>query len=221
MFSEKDIKQIESKGLTLQKVEEQIHTFKKGLSFINIKDVATIGKGIIEINEDQKQHYINYYDKIRDRISIVKFVPASGAATRMFKFLFQFLKDYNSEKESINAYINRNKTQELSLFFVGLEKFPFYEEVLKATKDYHPNYDDLSNNEKMYAFVKTLLDEKRLNYGFCPKGLFPFHKYKEHISTAFEEHLFEGAQYASDGSVAQLHFTISEQHENLFKNELN
>ena len=219
MFSEKDIKQIESKGLTLQKVEEQIHTFKKGLSFINIKDVATIGKGIIEINEDQKQHYINYYDKIRDRISIVKFVPASGAATRMFKFLFQFLKDYNSEKESINAYINRNKTQELSLFFVGLEKFPFYEEVLKATKDYHPNYDDLSNNEKMYAFVKTLLDEKRLNYGFCPKGLFPFHKYKEHISTAFEEHLFEAALCASSEGKANLHFTISEKYNHTFDKE--
>ena len=112
MFSEKDIKQIEGKGLTLQKVEDQIQTFKKGLSFINIKDVATIGKGIIEITEDQKQHYINNFDRKKDRISIIKFVPASGAATRMFKFLFQFLKDYNSEKESINAYINRNKTQE-------------------------------------------------------------------------------------------------------------
>jgi len=219
MFSEKDIKQIEGKGLTLHKVEDQIQTFKKGLSFINIKDVATIGKGIIEIAEDQKQYYINYYDRIRDRISIVKFVPASGAATRMFKFLFQFLKDYNSNKESINAYINRNKTQELSLFFVGLEKFPFYEEVLKATKVCHPNFDDLNSNEKMYAFVQTLLDEKRLNYGFCPKGLLPFHKYKDHISTAFEEHLFEAALCASSDGKANLHFTISEKYNHTFDKE--
>ena len=214
-----DIKQIEGKGLTLQKVEDQIQTFKKGLSFINIKDVATIGKGIIEITEDQKQHYINNFDRKKDRISIIKFVPASGAATRMFKFLFQFLKEYDIKKESINSYINRNKSQELSLFLVGLDKFPFYEEALKATKGYHPNFDDLSNNEKMYAFVQTLLDEKRLNYGFCPKGLLPFHKYKDHISTAFEEHLFEAALCASSEGKANLHFTISEKYNHTFDKE--
>lgn len=214
-----DIKQIEGKGLTLQKVEDQIQTFKKGLSFINIKDVATIGKGIIEITEDQKQHYINNFDRKKDRISIIKFVPASGAATRMFKFLFQFLKEYDIKKESINSYINRNKSQELSLFLVGLDKFPFYEEVLKATKGYHSNFDDLSNNEKMYAFVQTLLDEKRLNYGFCPKGLLPFHKYKDHISTAFEEHLFEAALCASSEGKANLHFTISEKYNHTFDKE--
>lgn len=219
MFSEKDIKQIESKGLTLQKINEQIQIFETGLPFINIKDAATVGNGIIELTNEQKQHFINYYDKKRDKISIVKFVPASGAATRMFKFLFQFLIDYNAEKESINAYINRNKAQELSLFLVGLDKFPFYEHVLKVTKDYHPNYDDLSNNEKMYAIVKTMLDEKRLNYGFCPKGLFPFHKYKDHVSTAFEEHLFEAALSASSNGKANLHFTISEDYNHTFDAE--
>ena len=219
MFSEKDIKQIESKGLTLQKINEQIQIFETGLPFINIKDAATVGNGIIELTNEQKQHFINYYDKKRDKISIVKFVPASGAATRMFKFLFQFLIDYNAEKESINSYINRNKAQELSLFLVGLDKFPFYEHVLKVTKDYHPNYDDLSNNEKMYAVVKTMLDEKRLNYGFCPKGLFPFHKYKDHVSTAFEEHLFEAALSASSNGKANLHFTISEDYNHTFDAE--
>ena len=105
------------------------------------------------------------------------------------------------------------------MFLVGLDKFPFYEEVLKATKGYHSNFDDLSNNEKMYAFVQTLLDEKRLNYGFCPKGLLPFHKYKDHISTAFEEHLFEAALCASSEGKANLHFTISEKYNHTFDKE--
>ena len=219
MFSEKDIKQIESKGLTLQKVEEQIQTFKTGLSFINIKDVATLGNGILEITDDKKQHYINYFDNRRDKISILKFVPASGAATRMFKFLFQFLQEYDIKNETINSYINRHKAQELSLFLVGLDKFPFYENVLKATKKNQPNFEQLNSNDKMYFFIQTMLDENRHNYGFCPKGLLPFHKYKDHIATAFEEHLFEAALSASSNGKANLHFTISEKFNHTFDKE--
>ncbi len=219
MFSDKDIKQIESKGLTLQRVEEQISLFETGLPFINIKDVATIDNGIYKITKEKKESYIKYYDKLRDQISILKFVPASGAATRMFKFLFQFLKEYNIDKESINSYINRNKAKDLSLFFVGLEKFPFYDEVLKMNKELYSNYDLLSGDEQNFLFVKTMLDENKLNYSFYQKGLIPFHKYKDHISTAFEEHLFEAALYASSNGKANLHFTISENYNHTFDKE--
>lgn len=219
MFSNKDVKQIETKGLTLQKVEEQIGLFETELPFINIKEAATINNGIHEITDEQKESYIKYYDKIRHQLTILKFVPASGAATRMFKFLFQFLKDYNFNKESINSYINRNKAMDLSLFFVGLEKFPFYDEVVKMNKELYPNYDIISGDKQKYLFVETMLDEKKLNYGFCPKGLLPFHKYKNHISTAFEEHLFEAALYASSNGKADLHFTISENYNHTFDKE--
>lgn len=219
MFSDKDIKQIESKGLTLQKVEEQINLFESGLPFINIKDAATINNGIHEITEQQKESYINYYDKLRHQVSVLKFVPASGAATRMFKFLFQFLKDYDFTKESVNSYINRNKAKDLSLFFVGLEKFPFYDEVVKMNKELHPNYDSLSSDEQKYLFVETMLEDNKLNYGNYPKGLLPFHKYKGHISTAFEEHLFEAALYASSNGKANLHFTVSENYNHTFDKE--
>jgi len=216
MFSEKDILQIESKGLTVQKVNEQIEIFKTGLPFVTIKDVATLGNGIFKLNQQEKQHYINYYDSRRENISILKFVPASGAATRMFKFLFQFLKEYDFKKESVNSYINRHKAQELSLFFVGLEKFPFYDVVLQNAKKLYSNYEDLSLNEQRYLFVKTMLDQNGLNYGFCPKGLLPFHKYEDHISTAFEEHLFESALSASSNGNSTLHFTISEKYNHTF-----
>jgi hypothetical protein len=219
MFSDKNIKQIESKGLTLQKVEEQISLFETGLPFINIKNAATVNNGIQKITEEKKESYIKYYDKIRNQTLILKFVPASGAATRMFKFLFQFLKDYDINKESINSYINRNKANHLSLFFVGLEKLPFYSEVLKMSKELHPNYDILSRDEQYYLFVETMLDQKMLNYGLYPKGLLPFHKYKGHVSTAFEEHLFEAALYASSNGKANLHFTISENYNHIFDEE--
>ena len=221
MFSEKDKVQIEGKGLTVQRVNEQIELFKKGLSFINLKDNATLGKGILEVTEEKRQHYVEYYNNKKNQVSILKFVPASGAATRMFKFLFQFLKDYTINKESLNSYINRNKAQDLSLFFVGLEKFPFYNIVLNKVKQFHPNYDGLTGNEQRLLFVRMMLDGDKLNYGFCPKGLLPFHKYGNHISTAFEEHLFEAALYASSNGRANLHFTISEKYNHTFDKEFN
>ncbi len=219
MFSDKDIKQIESKGLNVQKVKEQMELILTGLPFVNLKDYATLGHGILELSEEQKRHYINYYDNERDRISILKFVPASGAASRMFKFLFEFLNDYHINKESINAYINRNRVLELSLFFVGLEKFPFYDEVINAVKKIYPDYDNLSENQQKFLFVHTMLDQEELNYGFYPKGLLPFHKYRDHVATAFEEHLFEAALYASSNGKANIHLTISEKYNHTFDKE--
>ena len=218
-FSNKDSLQIENKGLTIEKVQSQIELFKSGIPFVNIKDAATINHGIFQIADDQKENHIQYYDNKRNDISIIKFVPASGAATRMFKFLFKFLKEYDPNKGSINSYINKAKAREMSLFLVGLEKFSFYKIVLDKTKEFIPNFDVLSDNEKKLMFIKTMLDEDKLNYGFYPKGLLPFHEYKEHVSSAFEEHLFEAALYTSSKNEAKLHFTISEKHKHIFDEE--
>ncbi|MGB1308995.1 MAG: DUF4301 family protein, partial [Oceanihabitans sp.] len=138
-FTQNNIDQIVAKGLSLKKVEEQINLFKTGVPFVNLKNAANIGNGVLKLSEAEKKHSIDFFELKRNKIELLKFVPASGAATRMFKFLFQFLKDYNLEKESINSYINRNKVTELSLFLVGLEKFPFYKEVLNNTKKRLPD----------------------------------------------------------------------------------
>ncbi|WP_347923798.1 DUF4301 family protein [Pontimicrobium sp. SW4] len=218
-FTQNDIKQIEEKGLTVDKVISQIALFKKGVPFINLQSAATIDNGILSFNETEAEELINLFDARRDSISIVKFVPASGAATRMFKTLFTFLKEFNPKKESINSYINKNKVKELSVFFVGLEKLPFFEEVVTRIHKTYVDYNDLSYDEQRLLFVKTMLDENQLNYSFFPKGLLPFHRYKEHFSTAFEEHLFEAAEYASSSNEASLHFTISEKHKHKFDEE--
>ena len=90
-FSSKNKEQIESKGLTIDAVNAQIETFKKGLPFVIIKSAATINNGIINLNEKDTEHFIDYYNSKRNNLSIIKFVPASGAATRMFKFLYNFI----------------------------------------------------------------------------------------------------------------------------------
>ncbi len=218
-FTENDIKQIEEKGLTVEKVEVQIQLFKTGLPFINLKEAATKGNGILQISDEEKQDYINLFDTKRQALTLIKFVPASGAATRMFKFLFSFLETYKPNNGSINSYINKNKDTNMPLFLVGLEKLPFYNYVLEKTKSLVANFDTLTNDKKIVELIKTILQKDRLNYSFQPKGLLPFHKYKEHIATAFEEHLFEAALYASSNNEANLHFTISEDHKHIFDEE--
>ncbi|MGB1268141.1 MAG: DUF4301 family protein [Flavobacteriaceae bacterium] len=218
IFTKKDINQIHSNGLTVEQVMSQLQCFEAGIRPINLKDAATIGNGILKLSKKEEDFFLNFYESNKANVSILKFVPASGAATRMFKFLFEFLKGYDPKQESINAYINKNKTPELALFIIGMEKMPFFSEILNAVPADYNQYDV---DKKIVVFIKTMLDENKLNYGKLPKGLLPFHKYRRESSTAFKEHLYEAAEYASNNGKAKLHFTISEEHISKFKDELN
>ena len=218
-FTEIDLKQIHKKGFTENEINAQINLFKSGIPFTNIHSAAIIDDGIIKLNDDLISKSISFFDDKKNDLEILKFVPASGAATRMFEFLFQFIDGYGLEKESINAHINKHKLKDLSLFLVGLEKFPFYEQVIDYLKVSGIDYNNLSTDKKVVEFVNVVLNENKLNFGNNPKGLLPFHKYKNGIvSTAFEEHLFETALYTTN-NVAKLHFTISEKHKDKFDKE--
>src|SRR5690606_18413658 len=217
MFTEKDIQQINDYDLTVEKVNSQIETIKSGMTYSHLIEPAAIGNGILRV-QTKFDDYINEYDSKRNNLSIVKFVPASGAASRMFKFLFQFLKEYDPNKESIEDYTKRNK--DISVFVNGLEKLPFYDIVRNKAMEATPNYNNLSLGEQGFLFVKTMLDANQLNFSFYPKGLLPFHKYETHVSTAFREHLLEATLCASSNNKANLHFTVSEAHTDMFHNEL-
>lgn len=219
MFLEKDRHQFEIKGLTEEKIISQIELFKLGLPFVNLQSAATINNGILKFSDEDKKASIDLFDAKRNNYSIIKFVPASGAATRMFKSFFSFIENYNPEQETVNAYINRTKEASLAVFFVGLEKLPFYKIVLDKIEEEFPDYHASSTDKQHYMFVKAMLDTNMLDYGFYPKGLLPFHQYKEHIATAFEEHLFEAALYASTNNKANLHYTISEKYTDIFDDE--
>ncbi|WP_439150967.1 DUF4301 family protein [Winogradskyella sp.] len=219
-FSEEDIEQIEKKGLTVKDVESQLAIFKSGIPFTNIAEVATKDHGIIVLNQKIIDESVSAFETRKNNLSLVKFVPASGAASRMFKFLFKFIKKYNPEKESINSYINKEKLKDLSLFSVGLEKFPFYNIVIDHLNNKGIDFNELPTSRKLWHFVQAMLDKQQLNFGNYPKGLLPFHEYKNnYISTAFEEHLYEAALYASNNKNAQLHFTISERFKDKFNEE--
>ncbi|WP_411767195.1 DUF4301 family protein [Winogradskyella sp. A3E31] len=220
MFTEQDKKQILDKGLSVEKVNEQLSLFEEGIPFTSLVEAATLDNGIKPLNKKVIEHYISKFESQKNELETLKFVPASGAATRMFKFLFKFIKKYNPEEQSINSYINKSKQSELKLFIFGMDKFPFYNEVLDVLQKRGIDFDTLNINQKVWHFAHAMLDEDQLNFGNYPKGLLPFHEYKNNIvSTAFEEHLFETALYAPDNKDAKLHFTISERYKNKFVQE--
>ncbi len=217
-FSPSDLTQIEERGLTPQKVLNQIEVFKKEIRFVDIQQPATIGDGITLLNDQEEAALEALYNHQKANKQLVKFTPASGAATRMFKFLFNFLEEFKPGKESVNAYINKHQDNNLRLFFTGLDKFPFYEKVTKYMRDVLKlNPEMMGMDAFVHTFVTVMLDEKHLDFGNTPKGLLPFHQYRQHTSTPLTEHLFAATKYLCNEGVAHLHFTISPQHQDLFK----
>lgn len=215
-LTEKDKKQLAAKGISAEKVATQIETFKEGIPFIHLKKAAVVGDGIHRFSREEEQELVETYTKNSKNLDVLKFVPASGAASRMFKALFNFLEVYDPGDETLETYIERTKDKDIKVFADGLEKFPFYADVKSRLK-----MDDSNKGAVVHAFVNELLDEHALNYGFFPKGLLPFHKYGTDTVTPFQEHLKEGALYSASNGESKLHFTISEQHEAMFNFELN
>jgi hypothetical protein len=217
-FSKNDIKQIQEKGISLENIEQQLQFFKNGIFKINLEKSATIEDGILNFSKEEKDALCSYFDKNKHAKSIIKFVPASGAASRMFKFLSEFLSEFNFDKGTINAYINHKKEHDLPVFLVGLKDFPFYREVKKKVLELHPNYYKLEKDQKDFLFIQTLLSLEHFDCTNKPKGVLPFHSKNESILTPVEEHLNETVFYKVNDKRAKVHFTISKEHQSLFEN---
>lgn len=216
IFSEIDLQQIVKRGNSLEKIMQQLHYFKNGIPTINLLKIASINDGIFQFTEQEIKEFCAYFDSHKDNYSIEKFVPASGAATRMFKSLNEFLTKFDPEKDTINSYVNLNKERDLSLFIVGLRSFPFYDELKEKTKKLFTDYINYNSDQKIYAIVKTLLTEKGLNFANKPKGILPFHYRNDEILTPIDEHAFETDFYKKSNQKAKIHFTISKEFQNDF-----
>lgn len=212
-FSPLDFVQIYESGIPLEKIQNQLNFYKNGFDKAILVEPAKADNGILKLSENECQQKVDFFDQKKSDLKLIKFVPASGAASRMFKFLSEFLNDFDIKNESIHAYINRKKDSELSLFIVGLEKFPFFKEVDTKLKELFPDFDTLERDYKNYYFIKTLLSSQYFDFANKPKAILPFHKYKTHIATPIEEHLYECANYSSSKGSSHLHFTISEIHQ--------
>ncbi len=219
MLTKDDLQQINEYGLPLQNVYHQLETFTLGISPVEIVTAASEGNGIGVIPEESTQKLVDLFERRKDKLDIVKFVPASGAATRMFAFLHDFLENYNPETESLRRFLRRCPTPALETFMKNLKDFAFINDVRKKIRENYPDYKKSTKGQRMFWLVKMMLDPKGLNYSNLPKGLIPFHKYAKYYTTAFEEQLFEAAYYATANDDAYLHFTFSKKHLPYFKEE--
>lgn len=196
MFSEKDIEQIRRHGLSVEQVERQIENFRRGFPSLPVVEAASPQDGITVLSPDEAAAAVESYERRADGLSVVKFVPASGAATRMFKELFEFVNDGKRGKG-------------IDTLLENVEKFAFYPELREVVAEFS---DDR-------AVVSAIIGEG-LNYGSKPKGLVTFHSYPDGARKAVEEHLVEGAQYGAANGVSRIHFTVSPEHEAGFRSLL-
>ena len=208
MITPQDKELLRQKGISEEQIAEQLTCFEKGFPYLKLAAAASLEKGIAA--EEQKL-YLDAWDAYTrtDKV-VVKFVPASGAASRMFKNLFEFLgADYDVPETKFE------KT-----FFEQIEKFAFYNDLNAACeKAFEKNIPALMAEGDYKAVVAALLEAAGLNYGALPKGLLKFHRYEDGSRTPLEEHLVEGALYAANkNGKVNVHFTVSPEHRRLFEN---
>lgn len=205
--------QLQTLGISEEALTLQWKKLVHGPHPIQIVRAATVGDGILHLDKKQCEAFAQTYDQQKEPLRITRFVPASGMATRLFKFLYEFLEKYNPTTESIRAYLNRKKNYKLGVFLGGVEKLPFFKELEAELK---PTFNNQMNTSVFYYHLIQLVLEK---YGNQPKALVPFHCYADSTRTAFEEHLRSALSYAVTDNTTHHHFTIAKEHFDKFKSE--
>ena len=212
MLSQQDLQQLAQKGISEEQVKSQLEEFKTGFPFLKLEAAASIGNGIVAPGEAERKTLVKAWDDYKaEGRRVVKFVPASGAASRMFKDMFAF----------VDADYDVPTTDFEKIYFAHIESFAFFtalDEVCK--KNEGKGVKELIADGKYKAVAKNMLSAEGLNYGQLPKGMLLFHNYPEGARTPMEEHLVEGALYAASKGEANVHFTVSHEHMDFFKQKV-
>ena len=211
MLTQEDRELLAKKGISEEKIADQLASFVKGFPYLKLSAAASVANGgIMLADEAAQKQYLAAWDAYKEGDKkVVKFVPASGAASRMFKNMFEFLgADYDVPTTDFEKK-----------FFEHIHDFAFFNDLnascLNAT---NKEIDKLILEKNYKVIVSHLLEAVGLNYGQLPKGLLKFHKYEDGVRTPLEEHLVEGALYAAGKSgEVNVHFTVSTEHRELFK----
>ncbi len=205
---------MKKRGSFLPEIEKQIAHFKKGFPYLKLVRPAIIGDGIILMEQESVSSAVKQFvQKVREGLKTVKFVPASGAASRMFQSLFAFAEAADTNEKALEL-LSQDRFKSVRQFFDRLTDFAFYTKLDTGLGGIKTAEGDLKYRE----IIDFVLSDKGLNYGFLPKGLLDFHLYGEDSRTPVEEHMIEGALYGADnkGNV-NLHFTVSPEHLSLFE----
>lgn len=212
-LEEIDIQTLSKQGKSEERLNEELRMLKDGFPFLRIEAPATIGNGITVVTPDLEKQSIKIWKEfLNNGGTVTKMVPASGAASRMFKDLFSFL----------NGKSDKPETDFIKKFFNEIENFAFFPLLNKTCiKLYGKSIKSLIFNKRYKDIVKALIEKEGLNYGYLPKALLEFHKTIGTSRSAIEEHLAEGAQYTIEKSGnVNVHFTVSSEHLPLMKEKI-
>ncbi|MCX7982005.1 MAG: DUF4301 family protein [Syntrophales bacterium] len=206
VFNRREIKELKLHGLNKEEAFRQYALLQAGTSFVKLHRPARLGDGILVIEEKDYARLVSLHEEAMACGRMLKFVPASGAATRMFQDWYDLLG--KSRQGLITPSVLDH-----------LERYPFYPEIREASLRRGINLDDREVRVKrLTEILETILGPGGLNYGDMPKALIPFHRYSTGVRTALEEHLLEAAHYVCDSNhVARLHFTVQADHEGRFR----
>ena len=221
-LTNKDKQQLETLNISTDQVERQINQFKTGFPYSDLVAPATIGNGIIKFSDTEVQELIKQFEEDKEYYDILKFIPASGAASRMFKTIYSFVEEYKG-KEIPEDFLEKEnvKFDSIENFFLSIKDFAFYDDLKNRLAECGKDIETLMSENRLVEIAEFLLENEGLGYGKLPKALLKFHRYKETSRFALEEHLVEATQYSTiyteDGEIAQLHFTVSQEHLDIFK----
>lgn len=218
MFTPKDIDQMANRGISPALARKQIEHFITGFPFVRLNRPATAGDGIIAFSKEQTEFYSRTFMEAIPVTRILKFVPASGAASRMFKHLFEFASVYNTDNKGIELFESDKSFNSVHYFIHHIHQLALYDLLNEKCEKAGSSLDALIENQDYKTIIDTLLGADGLQYASLPKALLLFHRYRDGSRTAAEEHLIEATEYAVDNDkIARIHFTISPEHESRFR----
>ena len=212
MLTQNDKQQLAQRGISEELLNTQLKQFETGFPFLKLEAAAAVGNGIIAPNADERKTFVDAWETYKSEgRKVVKFVPASGAASRMFKDMFAF----------VDAPYDVPTTAFEKKYFDEIERFAFYDALdAVCQKNLGKGVKALMAEGNYKAVAAQMLKPEGLNYGQLPKGMLLFHKYAEGARTPMEEHLVEGALYAASKGEAHVHFTVSHEHMAFFRQKV-
>jgi hypothetical protein len=220
-FSRDDHIQMQRLGISEEQVKSQIKIFRKPLFFARLRRPCTLGDGVQRIPSDAMEHYSQLHEEAAREGRFMKFVPASGAASRMFKFLFEIYgQDLPAAIEAFHGPADQGeqRTRDFLCFQGGIRAMAFFQDLKAVMGREGLSVEKLLGQNQWQGILKYLLTGQGLDYGSLPKGLLKFHRYPSGNRTAFEEHLVEAVHTVRDGrGVCRLHLTVSSEHEEVFR----
>jgi len=213
MLNQNDLNQIATKGIDAETVEAQLKRFETGFPYLKLSASATLGHGITKLTPELEDRAIERWKQyLKDGGEVTKFVPASGAASRMFKALYSFV-DGNEDTPKEGSPVAE--------LIAKITQTPFIDELNDACSRLH-NADaaTLIANHRYKEVIAAIISPEGMNYGHLPKALLTFHSYQDGTRTSLEEQLAEGAQTVAANGKVRLHFTVSADHRKLFEEKI-